>query len=73
MLTPEKVEGFDERFKAAWREDSDLHFKFLEHNIPINKSEKAVVCHPERKASWGVSVSEQKKSLYNALLYKKHP
>ncbi len=69
----EKVEGFDERFKAAWREDSDLHFKFLEHNIPIHKNEKAIVCHPVRKASWGISVSEQKKSLYNALLYKKHP
>jgi GT2 family glycosyltransferase len=69
----EKVEGFDERFKAAWREDSDLHFKLLEHGIPIRKNEKAIVHHPVRKVSWGVSVREQKKSLYNALLYKKHP
>ncbi len=69
----EKVEGFDERFKVAWREDSDLHFKFLEHNLPIHKNEKAIVCHPVRMATWGVSIKEQKKSLYNALLYKKHP
>lgn len=68
-----KVEGFDERFKAAWREDSDLHFKFLQHHIPIHKNEKAIVVHPVRQATWGISVKEQKKSLYNALLYKKHP
>jgi glycosyltransferase involved in cell wall biosynthesis len=68
-----KVNGFDERFKAAWREDSDLHFKLLQHNIPIYKNEKAVVVHPVRQAKWGVSIKEQKKSLYNALLYKKYP
>ncbi len=68
-----KVEGFDERFKAAWREDSDLHFKLLEHNIPIYKNENAIVVHPVRKTVWGISIKEQKKSLYNALLYKKHP
>ena len=68
-----KVKGFDERFKAAWREDSDLHFKLLEHNIPVYKNEKAIVVHPVRHVDWGVSIKEQKKSLYNALLYKKHP
>jgi glycosyltransferase involved in cell wall biosynthesis len=68
-----KVAGFDERFKAAWREDSDLHFKLLEQNIPIYKNPKAIVVHPVRSANWGVSIKEQKKSLYNALLYKKHP
>jgi len=68
-----KVEGFDERFKAAWREDSDLHFKLLQHKIPIDKNEKAIVVHPVRQAKWGVSIKEQKKSLYNALLYKKYP
>lgn len=68
-----KVEGFDEQFKAAWREDSDLHFKLLKHNIPIHKNDKAIVVHPVRKTMWGISIKEQKKSLYNALLYKKHP
>jgi glycosyltransferase involved in cell wall biosynthesis len=68
-----KLGGFDERFKAAWREDSDLHFNLIEHNIPIHKNEKAIVVHPARLAKWGVSIREQKKSLYNALLYKKYP
>lgn len=64
--------GFDERFRMAWREDSDLHFKLLEQNIPI-RSIPAVVVHPVRKAPWGVSLKEQKKGIFNALLYKKYP
>lgn len=67
------VGGFDERFKLAWREDSDLHFKFLRAKIPIVKLKKAVVIHPVRRAKWGVSIKEQKKGIYNALLAKKYP
>ncbi len=67
------IEGFDERFTVAWREDSDLEFKLLENHIPIHKIEQAVVVHPVRKASWGVSIREQKKTMFNALLYKKYP
>lgn len=67
-----KVGGFDERFSMAWREDSDLHFKFLKHSIPI-KQIAAVIVHPVRKAPWGISLKEQKKGVYNALLYKKYP
>lgn len=67
-----RVGGFDERFEQAWREDSDLHFKFLIHNIPLLKIEAEVV-HPVRPATWGVSLREQKKGMYNALLYKKYP
>src|SRR5207302_7535432 len=33
----------------------------------------AVVMHPLRPARWGVSLSQQRKSMFNALLYKKHP
>ena len=29
--------------------------------------------HPVRKAPWAVSIREQKKAVYNALLYKKYP
>jgi len=67
------VGGFDERFRMAWREDSDLHFKFLERQIPIVELENAVVIHPIRTAKWGISIKEQKKSIYNALLFKKFP
>ena len=34
---------------------------------------RAVVVHPVRSAAWGVSLTQQRKSQYNALLYKKHP
>jgi glycosyltransferase involved in cell wall biosynthesis len=33
----------------------------------------AVVVHPLRPAPWGVSLTQQRKSMFNALLYKKHP
>ncbi|MBW8682759.1 glycosyltransferase family 2 protein [Chitinophaga rhizophila] len=69
----EMVNGFDESFEAAWREDSDLEFRLLQQNIPIYHLQNAVVVHPVRKASWGVSIKEQKKNIFNALLYKKFP
>ncbi|HEY0273508.1 MAG TPA: glycosyltransferase [Chitinophaga sp.] len=69
----ERVGGFDERFTTAWREDSDLEFKLLQAGIPIYTVKTAVVAHPVRKAPWGVSLQEQRKSMYNALLFKKFP
>lgn len=69
----EMVNGFDEAFTMAWREDSDLEFKFVRQGIPIIKIEEAEVIHPVRKAPWGVSLKEQKKSMFDALLFKKHP
>ncbi len=68
-----KCGGFDEQFKLAWREDSDLHFKLLKLEVPIIHVPRAMVVHPVRPASWGVSVREQKKSQYDALLYQKFP
>jgi glycosyltransferase involved in cell wall biosynthesis len=67
------VRGFDEDFPIAWREDSDFHFRLLSNNVPIIKVEDAMVEHPVRAAYWGISIKEQKKSMFNALLYKKHP
>ena len=65
--------GFDERFTAAWREDSDLFFTLLEHEKLYIHAPQAQVLHPVRPASWGVSMRQQRKSMFNALLYKKHP
>jgi GT2 family glycosyltransferase len=67
------VAGLDERFTMAWREDSDLQFKFIEHGIPIVKVNGAVVTHPVRKSPWGVSIREERKGIFNALLFKKYP
>lgn len=69
----EKTGGFDERFSMAWREDSDLEFQLMLHQVPIAHVPEALVIHPVRKAAWGVSIKEQKKGMFNALLYKKHP
>ncbi|MFD0766913.1 glycosyltransferase [Mucilaginibacter lutimaris] len=68
-----KAGGFDEQFSMAWREDSDLEFKLINNNVPIKRINSAVVVHPVRSSPWGVSIKEQKKTMYNALLYKKHP
>lgn len=69
----EEVGGFDERFTAAWREDSDLQFMLLERGHRMASCPEAVVLHPARPAPWGVSLGQQRNNLYNALLFKKHP
>jgi hypothetical protein len=56
----------------AWREDTALEFDLSEKDVPIVKVPGAIVQHPVRTAAWGVSIREQKKSMFNALLYKKH-
>ncbi|WP_229254458.1 glycosyltransferase family 2 protein [Dyadobacter sp. NIV53] len=67
------VHGFDEAFPSAWREDSALEFELFKHQVPIVKLDNAKVIHPVRKAPWGVSIRDQKKSMFNALLFKKYP
>ncbi len=66
------VGGFDERFTSAWREDSDLHFALLEAGYRVGRSSDAAVVHPVRPASFGVSLSQQRKVVFDALLFKKH-
>lgn len=68
------VGGFDERFTAAWREDSDLEFRLISNGAGrVVKAPRAVVVHPVRPARWGVSLVQQSKAFFDALLYKKHP
>lgn len=69
----QSVGGFDERFLLAWREDSDVMFTLLERGAALVRADAAIVTHPIRPAPWGVSLQQQKRSLYNALLYRKHP
>lgn len=68
----EDLGGFDERFRLAWREDADLYFRMLQANVAIAHVPQAVVEHPIRPARWGVSLSQQKKVQFDALLFKKH-
>jgi GT2 family glycosyltransferase len=69
----EAVSGFDERFSLAWREDTDLYFRLLERHCRVAPAPQSVVVHPVRPAGWGVSIGQQRKASYDALLYKKHP
>jgi len=69
----QRLGGFDERFRMAWREDSDLYFRLLDLGVEVIQAPDAVVVHPVRPARWGVSITQQKKILFDALLYKKHP
>jgi GT2 family glycosyltransferase len=69
----ELLGGFDEQFRAAWREDSDLHFAILEAGLKLIKIPEALVVHPIRPARWGISLKLQRKSQYDALLHRKHP
>jgi glycosyltransferase involved in cell wall biosynthesis len=69
----EEIDGFDERFRYAWREDADLYFRLLGRHGRIVHAPAAVITHPIRPAAWGVSLKQQKKVLFDALLYKKHP
>jgi len=62
------VGGFDERFTAAWREDSDLSFTLLEQQVTRVHVPEAIVIHPVRPAPWGISLKQQRKSMFNALL-----
>lgn len=66
------VGGFDERFKRAWREDSDLHFSLLQLGH-VGWAPKAMVVHPVRPERWGVSLRQQANVFFDALLFKKHP
>ena len=68
----ERVGGFDERFTRAWREDSDLMFALMEQAGPVIGAPLAKVVHPVRPAPWGVSIGQQAKVYFDALLYKKH-
>ncbi|MGD9710821.1 MAG: glycosyltransferase family 2 protein [Thermomicrobiales bacterium] len=66
------VGRFDERFTHAWREDSDLHFRLLDHGFSIVRAPESIVIHPVRPAPHWISLMQQRKSEFNALLFKKH-
>lgn len=70
--TLQKVDGFDERFLRAWREDSDLHFRLLQVGA-VGRAPQALVWHPVRPERWGVSLRQQRNVFFDALLHRKHP
>jgi cellulose synthase/poly-beta-1,6-N-acetylglucosamine synthase-like glycosyltransferase len=69
----EAIGGFDERFRCAWREDTDLCFRLRASGAIVRSAPEARVVHPVRPARWGVSLGQQRKGRFDALLYKKFP
>ena len=69
----QQVQGFDERFTRAWREDSDLQFRLMDQVGRVGRSESAIVIRPVRPERWGISLRQQKNAFFEALLYAKHP
>jgi GT2 family glycosyltransferase len=69
----ERIGGFDERFRRAWREDSDLQFRLAEAAGPVGRCDDAIVQHPVRPERWGVCLRQQRNTFFDALLFKKHP
>lgn len=69
----QELGGFDQDFTSAWREDSDLYFRLLRAGCRVQYLPDARVVHPVRPAAWGVSLRQQRKSAFDALLYRKHP
>ncbi|MBI3096985.1 MAG: glycosyltransferase [Planctomycetes bacterium] len=67
------VGGFDERFREAFREDSDLAFHCLDRGFTIRFVPEAVVEHPPRPAGWTKFLRQARLYRYDALLKRKHP
>lgn len=65
------LDGFDERFLRAWREDADLQFR-LQALGPVGRAPQALVWHPVRPEAWGVSLRQQRNVFFDALLHRKH-
>jgi len=69
----ERAGGFDERFRAAFLEDSDVAFAVLEDGGDIVFAEDVIVyhqvLHEGRRKFW----NDARKRFYNPLLRAKHP
>jgi len=70
----EAAQGFDERFKHPYREDSDLAFSVLEQGGRIVFEPAAVVDHPVRPVRlWRMFWLYPVRRGYNWLLFRRHP
>ena len=67
------VDGFDERFRFPFREDSDLYYRVEALGGAMLREPRSRVLHPAPRGRFGISIKLQRYSMSNALLYKKHP
>ncbi len=69
----EQVGGFDEAFTVPFREDSDLQFRIEAAGGRLVRCPQARVVHPAPPGRFAGSLQRQRYSMFNALIYKKHP
>lgn len=67
----EAVGGFDERFRRAYREDSDIALQFRRRGGRIVRGERSVV-HPVAPAPWSVSIGRQRGNADDALMRRRY-
>jgi GT2 family glycosyltransferase len=69
----EEMGGFDERFRHAWGEETDLYFRLCSYPSRVVHDPHAIVTHPSRRTGLGISLAGQRRYQADVLLYKKHP
>ncbi|GAA2230542.1 glycosyltransferase family 2 protein [Streptomyces indiaensis] len=67
----EEVDGFDERFGRAFREDADLALRVLQAGWSLHRGGRTT-CHPVRAADPWVSVRAQRGNADDALMTRLH-
>jgi HAD superfamily hydrolase (TIGR01662 family) len=67
----EAVDGFDERFPRAFREDSDLALRVLHAGFRLDRGARQAV-HPVRPTTWLSSVRRQRGNADDALMRRLH-
>jgi HAD superfamily hydrolase (TIGR01662 family) len=65
------IGGFDERFRRAYREDTDLALRLMDAGHELRVGRRAVD-HPVRPSSWWVSVPAQRGNADDALMARLH-
>jgi hypothetical protein len=65
------VGGFDERFRRAYREDTDLAIRLLDAGFAIEVGRRGVV-HPVRPSDWWTPVRAQQGNADDALMRRLH-
>ena len=66
-----EVEGFDERFPRAFREDADLALRMVDAGGRLTTGRRSIT-HPVRPAPWDASLSQQRGNADDALMRRLH-
>jgi HAD superfamily hydrolase (TIGR01662 family) len=67
----ERVDGFDERFPRAFREDADLALRVLAAGFELVRGDRCTT-HPVRPAPWNASLRQQRGNADDVLMRRLH-